>query len=566
MPITNDAHWWRNAVIYQIYPKSWADGDGDGFGDIAGIRARLSHLARLGVDAVWFSPWYLSPQKDGGYDVTDHRAIDPMFGSVADVEALLDEAHDLGLKVIVDIVPNHTSSEHRFFLEALASEPGSPAWDRYHCVRGADGGVNPPNDWLCVFGGSAWDPILDADGEPTGWWYLHLFDASQPDVNWDHPDIHAEFVETLKFWFDRGVDGFRIDVAHGLAKAPGYPASGEGAGARSDIVGEVVELPQWDQPGVHDIWREWRKVANAYTPPRAFVGEIWVSTPQAAAAYLRPDELHTGFNFHHLKCAWDAVALRWVVDHSLHEAGLVGAPTTWVLENHDVSRVRTRFGQEAAGGVLAISNMAAPPQVAPDDEVGLARARAGLVFMMGLPGSAYLYQGQELALPDVLDLPAEARQDPAFLRTNGAEGFRDGCRVPIPWTRQGPSFGFNDTGAAWLPIPADWGQLSVEAQTGDPDSMLELTRRTLRLRRAEQALGDGDLEWVSRPVDTCLVLRRPGGDSEPHVLVAMNLGAEPAFVGADEVLLSSGPAPEPGTDDDGAAGFWLPADTAAWLR
>ncbi len=566
MPITNDADWWRNAVIYQIYPKSFADSDGDGIGDIAGIRARLPHLARLGIDAVWFCPWDRSPQADGGYDVTDHRDIDPMLGTVAEVEALVDEAHDLGLKVIVDVVPNHTSSQHRFFVEASASEPGSAAWDRYHCVRGAEGGTRPPNNWRCVFGGPAWDPILDAAGQPTGWWYLHLFDASQPDLNWQHPDVHAEFIDTLRFWFDRGVDGFRIDVASGLAKPTGYPDAVQPEDSPSGSSDPVTAEPQWDQPAVHDIWREWRKVANTYTPPRAFVGEVWVATAHAHAAYLRRDELHSAFNFHYLKAPWDADGLRSVIDRSLAEAGLVGAPTTWVLENHDVPRVRTRYGQEAAGAALsrdAHGNTAAPPPVVPDDAAGLARARAALVFMLGLPGSAYLYQGQELALPEVLDLPDEARQDPAFLRTGGAEGYRDGCRVPMPWTRSGPSFGFSPTGASWLPIPAGWGSLSVEAQADDPGSMLELTRRALRLRRVEQALGDGDMHWVSRPGEDCLVLRRPAGDLDPHVLVAMNLGTEPALVAGTQVLLSSGPDPE---HDDDAGGYWLAPDTAAWLR
>jgi len=550
MPITNDADWWRNAVIYQIYPKSWADSDGDGFGDIAGIRARLPHLARLGIDAVWFSPWYRSAQADGGYDVTDHRAIDPMFGSLADADALVNDAHDLGIKVIVDIVPNHTSAEHRFFVEALASEPGSSAWGRYHCVRGADGGTRAPNDWRSVFGGPAWDPVLDAAGQPTGWWYLHLFDSSQPDLNWENPDVHAEFMDTLRFWFDRGVDGFRIDVAHGLVKPAGYPDA----------------QPFWDQPGVHEIWRQWRRVANGYTPPRAFVGEVWVDTPRAHAAYLRPDELHTAFNFHYLKARWQADELRAVVERTSHEAHLVGAPTTWVLENHDVPRVRTRFGQEAAGAVLsrdAAGNTAAPAPVEPDDAVGLARARAALVLMLGLPGSAYLYQGQELGLPEVLDLPAAARQDPAFRRTAGAEGYRDGCRVPMPWTTTPPNFGFSPTGASWLPMPAGWGTLSVAAQADDPGSMLELTRRALRLRRREQALGDGDMSWVSDPGEACLVLRRPADGSDPHVIVAMNLGTRPALVAASQVLLSSGA--DPVADADGQ-GFWLAPDTAAWLR
>ncbi len=559
MSITTDADWWRSAVIYQIYPKSWADSDGDGFGDIAGIRARLAHLARLGVDAVWFSPWYTSPQADGGYDVTDFRGIDPMFGDVPDVEALVAEAHDLGIKVIVDIVPNHSSDQHLFFQAALATEPGSPEWDRYHCVRGADDGSNPPNDWLSAFGGPAWDPILDASGQPTGWWYLHLFDSSQPDFNWENPDVHAEFVATLKFWFDRGIDGFRIDVAFGLVKAPGYPDSGEGAGVEMTF-GEHVGFPQWDQPGVHEIWREWRRVANGYQPPRAFVGEVWVGSLEALAAYMRPDELHTAFNFDHLKCPWSAGTLRTVIDDSLHAVGLVNAPTTWVLENHDVPRARTKYGVEATGTPFPMSNTAPPPDVVPDDVRGQARARAALLFMLGLPGSAYIYQGQELGLPEVTDLPGEARQDPAFARTHGAEGFRDGCRVPIPWTREGESFGFSPNGAAWLPMPADWGALSVEAQTDDPASTLELTRTALRLRRSEPSLGDGDLHWVSEPGDETLVLRRPAEDADPHVLVAMNLGEQPAVVAAGELLAASGPVTAV------AGGFELPPDTAAWLR
>ncbi len=560
MSITTDADWWRSAVIYQVYPKSWADADGDGFGDIAGIRSRLAHLARLGVDAVWFSPWYTSPQADGGYDVADFRGIDPMFGDVADVEALVAEAHDLGIKVIVDIVPNHSSDQHVFFQEALASEPGSPAWQRYHCVRGSDDGASPPNDWRSAFGGSAWDPVLDASGQPSGWWYLHLFDSAQPDFNWDHPDVRADFEATLRFWFDRGIDGFRIDVATGLVKAPGYPTSGEGEGLHLTF-GEILDFPQWDQPGVHEVWRQWRRVSNAYHPPRIFVGEVWVATDEALAAYIRPDELHTAFNFDYLKCRWDAGQMREVIDRSLHTSAMVGAPTTWVLENHDVPRVRTKYAVEAAGERMPQSNTAPVPGVAADDARGLARARAGLVFMLGLPGSAYLYQGQELGLEEVVDLPAAARQDPAFRRTRGAEGFRDGCRVPMPWTRRAPSFGFSPTGASWLPMPAHWGDLSVEAQTGDPESTLELTRRMLRLRRAEQALGDGDLHWISAPGDACLVLRRPADDEDPHVLVAMNLGDSPAFVGATEVLASSGAPPEPG---DG--GYWLAPDTAAWLR
>lgn len=568
MSITTDADWWRTAVIYQVYPKSWADADGDGFGDIAGIRAHLPHLVRLGVDAVWFSPWYVSPQNDGGYDVADFRAIDPMFGDVTEVEALVADAHDLGLKVIVDIVPNHTSDQHRFFVEAMASEPGSAAWQRYHCLPGADGGASPPNDWACVFGGQAWDPIPDAAGNPTGWWYLHLFDASQPDLNWEHPQVRQEFLDILRFWFDRGIDGFRIDVAMGLVKAPGYPDSGEGA-THVPTRNAGGDLPQWNQPGVHEIWREWRAVAEEYQPPRAFAGEAWVSSPQALAAYVRPDELHTAFNFDYLKCRWDAYDLREVIDSSLNTTALVGAPTTWVLENHDVTRVRTKYGLEASGIRVPQANTAPPPAVAPDDPRGVARARAGLVFMIALPGSAYIYQGQELGLDQVYDLPDELRQDPAFRRTGGAQGYRDGARVPMPWSTEGQSLGYSPTGASWLPIPARWAQLSVQAQTGDPESMLELTRRALRLRRAELALGGGELEWISEPGDTCLVMRRTAAPGDPLVAdvtaapvqVAINMGEAPVLVNAQDVLLASGPGVDP---DQG--GYRLPPDTTAWLR
>ncbi len=564
MSSIDEQEWWRGAVVYQIYPKSWADGNGDGIGDIAGIRARLGHLAKLGVDAIWFSPWYPSPQADGGYDVSDFRDIDPAFGDVEQADALVRDAHDLGLKVIIDVVPNHTSDQHRFFQEALATEPGSSAWQRYHCVRGADDGASPPNDWPCVFGGPAWDPIRDAGGQPTGWWYLHLFDSAQPDLNWENPEVHEDFLETLRFWFDRGVDGFRIDVASGLVKAPGYPnmAGYQAPGAAPQDATE----PQWDQPGVHDIWRAWRRLSDTYSPPRVLVGEVWLATEEATAAYLRPDELHTTFNFHYLKCPWDGPELRRVVDASMMTESMVDAPPTWVLENHDVMRTPTRFGLEAAGETLgrdADSNTAKPPSTTPDFEVGNAQARAATLFMLGLPGSAYLYQGQELGLPEVIDMPVEARQDPAFHRTNGAEGYRDGCRVPIPWTRGGVGFGFGDGAQPWLPQPADWGALSVEAQTDDPDSMLELTRAALRIRRREPALGPGKHRWLSSPSDRCVVMLRPGDEDagDSAVVVAVNTGSEPAVVPGNTVLRSSGADLAPAPD----GGFLLPPDTAAWL-
>ena len=551
--------WCRSAVIYQIYPKSFADADGDGIGDVAGIRSRLPYLADLGVDAIWVSPWYRSPDRDGGYDVEDFRQIDPRFGDVAEAEALLRDAHKLGLCVIADIVPNHVSDQHPWFRAALATAPGSPEWALFHAVAGkGTGGAEPPNDWRSVFGGPAWDPILDAAGRATGFWYLHLFDATQPDLNWDHPAVHAEFEDILRFWFDRGLDGFRIDVATSLVKAAGYPDEHRTPGAEAGLSLGVIEgQPQWNRPGVHEIWRSWRRVADAYDPPRVFVGEVWADSPSGLAAYLRPDELHTVFNFDYMLCPWGAARLRATVDVSLSTAGLVGAPATWVLESHDKPRVRTRFARDAAG--MEITDHSGPG----DDALGVLRGRAATLFMLGLPGSAYLYQGQELGLREVWELPAEARQDPAFARTNGADGLRDGCRVPIPWTDEAPGFGFSPTGESWLPMPADWGAASVARQHRAATGVLALVRRALRLRRAEPALRAGSMAWAAHDDPDVLVLRRRRGgvDGEDDVIVAMNLGAHTAQIAGGDVLAASTPAVRA---KDGVV--LLPPDAAVWLR
>lgn len=553
----HDREWWRHAVIYQIYPKSFADSDGDGVGDIAGIRSRLDYLAELGVDAIWVSPFYLSPQRDGGYDVTDYRQVDPLFGSVADVRELIAGAHDRGLRVIIDMVPNHTSDQHRFFQQALGSAPGSPEWGRYHCVRGSgERGEQPPNDWQSVFAGSAWDPVLDANGKPTGWWFLHLFDSTQPDVNWNHPEVQAEFADALRFWFDLGVDGFRIDVAMALVKQEGYPPSGELQGRRAAVVGGRDPMPQWDQPGVHDIWRQWRAIADSYQPPRVFVGEVHASDAAQLAPYLRPDELHMAFNFSYLRAPWEAGELRRIIDESLAESAAVGAPASWVIENHDFNRATARLAR-TAGFSLSLRVPEPSPELA---ALGLARARAALLFMLGLPGAAYIYQGQELGLPEVGELPDEVRQDPAFARSGGKDGFRDGVRVPLPWQRSGSSFGFGPEPAApWLPQPADWGEISVAAQQNNPASTLELVRAALLLRSGNRSLQGGELHWLAAAPEV-LLARRTRADA-PAVDLVINMGRAPAalphLIGS--VLVMSGPLSE----DNGT--LLLPADTAAWL-
>ncbi|SCK16992.1 alpha-glucosidase [Streptomyces sp. WMMB 714] len=515
--------WWRDAVIYQVYPRSFADGDGDGMGDLSGVRARLPYLAGLGVDAVWLSPFYASPQADGGYDVTDYRSVDPLFGELSDAAALIEDAHGLGLRVIVDIVPNHSSDRHEWFRRALREGPGSPARARYHFRpgRGEDGEL-PPNDWESVFGGPAWTRVREADGSP-GEWYLHLFAPEQPDFNWEHAAVRDEFRTVLRFWLDLGVDGFRVDVAHGLVKAAGLPDRGRPGQLRL-LGGE--QLPFFDQDGVHEIYRDWRRVFEEYPGDRIGVAEAWAPSSERTALYVRPDELHQAFNFHYLQTDWDAAALRDVIDESLEAMRPSGAPATWVLSNHDVVRHRTRLGG------------------------GLARARAATLLMLALPGSAYVYQGEELGLPEVADLPDEVRQDPSFFRDSGQDGLRDGCRVPLPWERRGSSYGFG-SGGSWLPQPEEWGELSVAAQSGEKGSTLEMYRAALRIRREQPGLGAGEsVEWLPAP-DGVLAFRRGS------FVCTANTGGTPVELPArpGELLLASGPY---------EGGEALPADTTAW--
>jgi len=550
--ISADADWWRHAVVYQIYPRSFADSNGDGVGDINGIRSRLSHLAALGVDAIWINPWYPSPMKDAGYDVSDYRAIEPVFGTMADAEALIAEAHAAGIRVILDIVPNHTSDQHRWFQDALAAGPGSPERERFIFREGrGPGGDEPPNDWTSEFGGPAWTRVTETDGRP-GQWYLRLFAPEQPDVNWNHPDIHAEFTDSLRFWFDRGVDGFRIDVAHGLVKDAALPDVGDLPFPLPEGTPDGVEHPHYDQPGVHDIFRSWRRVADSYDGARVFCGEIWVGRDSRLAAYLRPDELHTAFNFNFLMTPRLAERMRATIDRTLAAHAGVGAPPTWVLGNHDVCRPASRYARPpecVQPGDRFLQHYLAFPS---DPASGLRRARAAALLTLALPGSAYIFQGEELGLPEVEDIPREALQDPLAFGTNFTNVGRDGCRVPLPWTPTGDTFGFGPDGgdAPWLPQPASWGATSAEAQEGDPASTLALYRRALAVRAQQDALGGGTLAWVEVGPDALAFTREPGFGCW------VNFGTAPLPLpeGA-EVLLASGDLVEGD----------LPADTAAWL-
>jgi alpha-glucosidase len=565
-PRMADRNWWRDAVVYQVYPRSFADSDGDGMGDIPGIVSRLDYLADLGVDAIWVSPFYTSPLHDGGYDVADYRSIDTRLGNLDDVDALVAQAHARGIRVLLDLVPNHSSSEHPWFAELLAAGPGSPEWDRYVVREGrGQNREEPPNNWRSVFHGRGWSRVLDTAGEPTGYWYLHLFDTTQPDLNWDNPEVHAEFRDILRFWFDRGIDGFRIDVAHGLVKEKGlpdfaYPGDGDADATPAMFDADVAHAPFWDQDGVHDIYREWRRVADEYDPPRVFCGETWVPNAERFARYQRPDELHTSFNFVYLEAGWDADRMRSAIDETIANHARVGAPPTWVLSNHDVVRHRTRLAPvDAVGG-------------APDLDRGLRRARAATVFTLALPGSMYIYQGEEVGLPEVTDLPDEVRQDPAWFRSGGTDGRRDGCRVPIPWSGDEPSFGFGPGAASWLPQPTTWTSLTVAAEIGVEGSTLELYRSALQARRESAALGEGPLTWLADAPAGVIAFRRDSSDGTSMVC-ALNLeqtsAVLPAAWGTTVVVATSDDVADVAAGDgeaDATTVVAIGGETAVWLR
>lgn len=476
-------------MIYQIYPKSFRDSNGDGYGDIQGLTDGLPALAELGVDAIWLSPFYKSPQKDGGYDVTDYLQIDPIFGDCEDFRKMTTRAEELGLKTIIDLVPNHCSSENEHFKAALAAEPGSPERDMF-IFRDGSGrqGQLPPNNWESHFDGSAWTRIQEADGS-WGQWYLHLFDTSQPDWNWNNPKVHEMFENILRFWLDLGVSGFRVDVAHALVKKDGMPDWYGRADGASSEGNPGHEAPMFGQPAVHDIYRSWRKILDEYPGDRIMCAEANVDPLYRMAEFIRPDEMHQAFNFGYLHAGWDPGRIRYVIDTSFEAFDKVGAPTTWVLSNHDVVRHASRFGLEWNTEGIG------PDDWQPDEKLGLSRARAASLMMLALPGGAYLYQGEELGLPDNTMIPAELRQDPTFARSGGQRIGRDGCRVPIPWTRDGESFGFSETGNQWLPMPSDWADYSREAQETDEDSTLNLYKDALRIRK-EKNLGAGSFAWM----------------------------------------------------------------------
>ena len=538
------ATWWRQAVVHQIYPRSFADGDGDGTGDLPGITARLPHLVALGVDAVWLSPFYPSALADGGYDVDDHRDVDPRIGTLAQFDDLVTALHGHGLKLVVDIVPNHSSDRHRWFREALAAGPGSRERGRYVFVHGrGEHGELPPSDWTAVFGGPAWEPVGDGD------WYLHLFTPEQPDWNWDDREVRDDFLRTLRFWADRGVDGFRIDVAHALTKDLRGPLPTQAEIDAADL--PDGSHPLWDRDEVHEVYREWRAVFDEYDPPRTAVAEAWVA-PHRRSRYASPEGLGQAFNFDLLRADFDARRFRTVVEENLRLAEESGASSTWVLSNHDVVRHVSRYalpsGTDDAAWLLSGGT-----DPAPDLARGARRARAATAFVLALPGSSYLYQGEELGLPEVADLPVEALQDPTWVRSGGTVKGRDGCRVPLPWTADGPSHGFGD-GPAHLPQPDWYARYAVDVQEADDTSTLAFYRRALAARTRLQGAETLTWEDVDGPEGTAadvVRFRRPGGWT-----CVTNFGTADVELPAGRVVLASGPLP----------GRTLPGETTVWLQ
>jgi len=554
LPPRNQRPWWRDAVTYQIYIRSYADSNGDGKGDVEGIRTRLPYLKELGVDAIWITPWYPSPQIDHGYDVADYMAIEPDYGTLADAERLIKESHEHGIKILVDIVPNHSSDLHAWFQAALKAAPGSPERARYHFVDGKGPNEDlPPNNWTSIFGGCAWQRVIETDGKP-GQWYLHLFAVEQPDFNWENQDVRDYFVDVLKFWLDRGVDGFRIDVAHGMVKAAGLPDIVE-ADTESDMLAAETR-PFWDQDGVHEIYRQWRKVLDSYPGDRMAVAEAWVSPASRIARYLRPDELANSFNFDFLSSPWEPESLKKMINRSMEALEEVGAPSSWVFNNHDVVRSVDRFD---LGLIAGTSNTTLERQGDPKKfnlKRGTLRARSGALLMLALPGGAYVYQGEELALPEARDIPEDRLTDPRWAMSEHTDRGRDGCRVPIPWKKDSAgAFGFSSNPAltpeqAWLPQSHNWGDFAVEAQEDDPSSTLTMYRRALAIRHEESGLGDGPMSWINAG-DHVLAFSRPG-DFACYV----NFGDPIELPAHSKILLSSAPI----------HGSKLPTDTAVWLR
>jgi len=530
---TRGSEWWRSGVIYQIYPRSFADANGDGIGDLKGIEQKLDSLAALGIDAVWLSPFFTSPQKDAGYDVANYVDVDPLFGTLADFDSMLAKAHSLGLRVMIDLVPNHTSDQHQWFQKALAAGPGSPEREFYHFKDGlGESGELPPNNWVSMFGGPAWTRVIEKDATP-GQWFVHLFDSSQPDLNWSNERVQEAFEDIFRFWLDRGVDGFRVDQPHAMAKAKGLPDHPYVSEAGAGFIEGRENPPMWFQEEVHPIFRRWRKILESYEGDRAMCSEAYVYPLSLMAQWVRPDEFHQTFNFRFLDAGWEPKKLFDAINESFEAFDGVGAPSTWVLNNHDVMRHRSRFG--GSYGRATASDGVGPNHPQPDNELGLKIAKGATLFMLGLPGTSYLYQGEELGLAEHTTLEDKFRQDPTFARTKGTRVGRDGCRVPLPWNQSSDSSGFSETGKSWLPQPESYRELARSLQENDASSTLAFYKNALAIRK-ELALGEGSFGWIAGHTGPESLAFDNSG-----IRVIYNFGKESIDLGSAEVLISSQP-------------------------
>ncbi len=554
--------WWERAAVYQLYVRSFADANGDGIGDLDGIRARLDHVASLGVDAIWLNPCYPSPQIDHGYDIADYFAIEPAYGDLAAFDALVADAHSRGIRVLMDVVPNHCSSQHPMFSAAVAAGPGAPARELFYFRPGrGPSGAEPPNNWIAHFGGSAWTRVIEPDGK-AGEWYLGVFSPAQPDLNFDSPTVVAHFDAMLRFWLDRGIDGFRADAVTMVGKAPGLP---DWSPADPDVW-EANPHFTW-QPSGHFVWRHWRSVVDQYQaehPGREIllVAEAYTpERPDLLLAYANPQEFHQSFAFDLMLCPWRPEVLRRVIESNVRALKDVGLLPAWTLNNHDTQRTTTRYGRaDAATQTELAPGAIVNASAAVDLEVGLRRARAATLLMLALPGAVYLYAGEELGLPEVLDLPDQARQDPVFRYSNGALYGRDGCRIPLPWTVSADgAFGFSARerhAKPWLPQPSWWGSWAVEAANDSRSSTLEMYRAALATRRTEPGLRSDSLVWIDDLGDELVAFRR--GD----VVVILNPTQEAKLViasvcGDRTIVMSS----THGHDDPTV----IPPDTTLWL-
>ncbi|MCF8525778.1 MAG: glycoside hydrolase family 13 protein [Rhodoluna sp.] len=542
------SQWWQSGVIYQIYPRSFADSNGDGLGDLKGITSRLDSLSALRIDAIWLSPFYSSPQKDAGYDVSNYVDVDPIFGTLSDFDDLLEKAHGLGIRVMIDLVPNHSSDQHEWFQRALAAKPGSPERAFYHFKDGlGENGELPPNNWVSMFGGPAWTRVTENDGKP-GQWFVHLFDSSQPDFNWANPEVQLEFENILKFWLDRGVDGFRVDQPHAMAKAEGLPDHPYVKEAGAGFIEGRENPPMWFQEEVHEIFRKWRKILESYPGDRAMCGEAYVYPLSLMAKWVRSDEFHQTFNFRFLDAGWDSKKLFDAINESFEAFDGVGAPSTWVLNNHDVIRHASRFGGDYGRATASDGIGSGQPQ--PDPVLGLQIAKGATLFMLGLPGASYLYQGEELGLPEHTTLEDKYRQDPTFDRTNGARVGRDGCRIPLPWEPEGDSSGFSESGKSWLPQPVSYKVLARSIQEKNPESTLSFYKAALDLRK-QLGLGEGSFSWLAGHLGPHTL-----GYENSGVQVIYNFGTHPVDLSRFEILLSSQPL----------SGKQLASNQCAWIK